>query len=40
MLKVGNAVAVKLTPVTFAPLTVTARFIGVKLKPDFDGVTV
>jgi hypothetical protein len=35
-----TAVAVKFTPVTFAPLTVTALLIGVNVKPVFDGVTV
>ena len=40
MLKVGTAVAVKLTAVTFAPLTVTGWLVGLKVKPVFDGVTV
>jgi hypothetical protein len=35
-----TAVAVKFTPVIFALLTVSAAFAGLKVKPDFDGVTV
>jgi hypothetical protein len=37
--KVG-AEAVKLIPLTFAPFTVTACELGLKLNPDFVGVTV
>ena len=40
MLQVGIGVAVKLTAVTFAPLTVTGRLVGVNVKPVLDGVTV
>ena len=40
MLHVWTDVAVKLTPVTFAPLTVTGWLVGLKVKPVFDGVTV
>ena len=40
MLHVGRGVAVKLTAVTFAPLTVTGWLVGVNVKPVFDGVTV
>jgi hypothetical protein len=40
MLHVGTGVAVKLTAVTFAPLTVTGALVGLKVKPVFDGVTV
>lgn len=42
MLKVGFvfAVAVKLTPVIFAPLTACALLTGVNVKPDRDGVMV
>jgi hypothetical protein len=40
MLHVGNPVAVKFTPPTLAPFTVTDRLTGVKLKPVFAGVTV
>ena len=32
--------AVKLIPETLAPLTVTARFVGVNANPDLLGVTV
>jgi len=32
-------VAVKLTPLTVAPLTLTLRFTGLKLYPVFAGVT-
>jgi len=40
MLKVGIGVTVKLTAVTFAPLTVTGWLVGENVKPAFDGVTV
>jgi hypothetical protein len=40
MLKVGIAVAVKLMPVTFAPLTVAGALVGLNVKPAFVGVTV
>ena len=40
MLHVGMGVAVKLTAVTLAPLTVTGRLVGVNVKPVLDGVTV
>jgi hypothetical protein len=40
MLQVGSGAAVKLTAVTFAPLTVTGWLVGVKVNPVFDGVTV
>jgi hypothetical protein len=40
MLHVGMGVAVKLTAVTLAPLTVTGALVGLKVKPVFDGVTV
>ena len=40
MLNVGTLVAVKFTPVTVAPFTVTAALGGAKVKPVFDGVTV
>ena len=33
-----TAVAVKLTPVTFAPLTTGLEVVGEKLKPDSEGV--
>ena len=39
-LKIGVTADVKLTPVTFAPLTVTLWLAGVKVMPVFDGVTV
>ena len=40
MLHVCTEVAVKLTAVTFAPLTVTGWLAGLNVKPVFDGVTV
>jgi hypothetical protein len=40
MLQFAIGVAVKLTAVTFAPLTVTGWLVGLKVKPVFDGVTV
>ena len=40
MLNVGTALAVKLTALTFAPLTVTGELAGVNAKPGFEGVTV
>jgi hypothetical protein len=40
MLHVGIGVAVKLTAVMFAPLTVTGALAGLKVTPVFDGVTV
>jgi hypothetical protein len=40
MLHVDAAVAVKFIAPALAPLTVTARFIGVNVKPVFAGVTV
>src|SRR5919198_49517 len=40
MLHVGTGDTVKLTPVTFAPLTVTDWLAGLNVKPVFDGVTV
>src|SRR4051794_24559751 len=39
IMKVGTAVAVK-SAVTMAPLIVTARLVGVNVKPLFDGATV
>jgi hypothetical protein len=40
IVQVGMAVAVKLTPVTLPPLTVTARFTGLKVNPALLAVTV
>ena len=37
---VGAVWMVKLTAVTFAPLTVTGWLVGLNVKPVFDGVTV
>jgi hypothetical protein len=36
----ASEVAVKLMAVTLAPLMVSARLAGLKVKPFFDGVTV
>jgi hypothetical protein len=40
MLKVAAAAAVKFTPVTLAPFTVTGALVGVKVTPVLVGVTV
>jgi hypothetical protein len=40
ILQTEAAVAVKFVPVTFAPFTVTGALAGLKVNPDFVGVTV